>query len=101
MRGKLEIVPDGEVGEDAAALLHDGDAAVGELAGGEGGDVLAFEDDLAATDGYHVHDGLTEGGFAGTVETDDAHSFALLHFHGNAAKYVDAFLIAAPEVVYL
>ena len=71
------------------------------MTGRERSDILSLKENVAPTERYHIHDGFAEGGFAGSVEADDANRLSLLNLDGNTTEYIYPFLVASPQVRYL
>ena len=64
-------------------------AHVFQGAAGEGGDVLAVEDDLAGGAFFQPHEGEGQGGFAGAAFADDGQHFAAPQGQGDVVDGVD------------
>ena len=75
--GDLEVLLDGEAGEDAAALGDEGDPGPGDLVGRAPGEVAALEADAAGGGAEQAHDGGQEGRLAGAVAAQEGDRPAL------------------------
>ena len=74
--GQRQVLLDREAREDAPALHHVGHAEPGDLVGGQCGDVLPGEDDLARRRGHEPRDRPGDGRLAGAVRADQGHDAA-------------------------
>src|SRR5215468_6238036 len=84
-----EIVEDGHAPEEGDVLEGAGDAELGDLAGGQVGDVAALADDPAGVGVVEAADHVEDGRLAGAVGPDDREDFALLGLQGNPGDRLD------------
>ena len=75
-RDNGDVLGDGEVGEDAAALGQKAQAEGDAVRGGHAGEGLVFEGDVAAARLQQAHDGFQCRGFAGAVMAEQSQDLA-------------------------
>ena len=94
----LEVLGDGELGEEPAALRHPGDALPGDVVGGQGVEAGGVEADLAGGDADEAHDRLQRRRLAGAVAAHQAEDLAGVDGEGEAAQDADR-AVAGVEVL--
>ncbi len=101
---RRQVLLDGQVLEDAPALHDVKESPPDEAVRGQGCDVDPVEADAA---GGHravlqleqVRDGLEEGGFAGSVGSEQGHDLSARDAQGQAAKHLDRPVVDDLDVV--
>src|SRR5215469_14666181 len=96
----LEILADGEGGEDAAPLRHKGHAALYHAIRRPGGDVRSLEAHAAAAGRCEADDGADERGLAHAIATEDPQDLARLHAEGDALQHM-AVAVVGVHVLHL
>ena len=86
--GDGEVLARGEVGEDAARLGDQGDAALADLVGIQPGDVAALVENLALLRRREAGDAAQRRGLAGAVATEERDDLAFGHAQRQAVKDV-------------
>ncbi len=67
----LQILVDGQIGEDAPVFRHEADASTADLEGPEASDIGAVELDPSAPALHQAHDGAERGRLASTVAAEE------------------------------
>jgi hypothetical protein len=89
-RRHREVLLDGELREDAAALGHEGESAPRDLVGLESRDVVAVVAHGAGGGAHQARDGAKRGGLPRAVGAYQAHELALFHLQVDALHGADA-----------
>jgi hypothetical protein len=97
----LKVLFDCEAGEDVVGLWDEANAASDELVCLESRDVVTVEGNAPTANVDKSEDCLEEGGFSGTVRSDDANEFTLVGIKVGSVKDVDSWQVAGEEVFCL
>ena len=83
---EAQVLLDGELGDDAAALRHVGHPQGGHLLGGDSRDRRAVQGDAATRRAVQAGDGAQQRGLAGAVGAEDGGDAALLGSEGDTTQ---------------
>src|SRR4029077_4996110 len=97
LEAQLEVLADGEGGEDLAVLRHVADAGAGDEVAAAPRDVLALPHHLAHRL-HEAHDGLAGGGAADPVAAEQAHDLATAHLEVHTLQDVTLTVVGVQVV---
>ena len=86
----LEVLVDGEIGEDAALFRHVAEAEPSDLVARAMGDRPPGEDQALGLAGDEAHDGLKRRALAGAVAAEQGDDLAFLDFERDAEQHLGA-----------
>ena len=89
----FQVFPYGQLGEDAPAFGHIGNAPGNDFMGFHVADIFALIDDGALADGRQRNDGTHQGGFARAVCADYGYDLAGVQLDGHIIEGLDLSII--------